>query len=167
MERVYPNDFAQWVAMEVRDHVLGERLAVVDPFEYGELDALRGQLISIIDDHLSRTPIVPRVMFGEPFYFNKSLIIQVPTRIEVRTLQEFRNALSEVEVSAIYFHVFEARHRLKHEESDFSAWIHDGLGMPDLAEKLRTINPYLGSLERVRSALLMVCDEFLNREHKP
>jgi hypothetical protein len=153
--------------MEVRDHVLGERLAVVDPFDYGELDALRGQLISIIDDHLSRTPIVPRVMFGEPFYFNKSLIIQVPTRIEVRTLQEFRSALSEVEVSAIYFHVFEARHRLKHEESDFSAWIHDGLGMPDLAEKLRAINPYLGSLERVRSALLTVCDEFLNREHKP
>jgi hypothetical protein len=167
VERVYPNDFAQWVAMEVRDHVLGERLAVVDPFDYGELDALRGQLISIIDDHLSRTPIVPRVMFGEPFYFNKSLIIQVPTRIEVRTLQEFRSALSEVEVSAIYFHVFEARHRLKHEESDFSAWIHDGLGMPDLAEKLRAINPYLGSLERVRSALLTVCDEFLNREHKP
>ena len=56
---------------------LAERLAVVDPFDYGELDALRGQLISIIDDHLSRTPIVPRVMFGEPFYFNKSLIIQV------------------------------------------------------------------------------------------
>jgi len=167
VERVYPNDFAQWVAMEVRDHVLGERLAVVDPFDYGELDALRGQLISIIDDHLSRTPIVPRVMFGEPFYFNKSLIIQVPTRIEVRTLQEFRSALSEVEVSAIYFHVFEARHRLKHEESDFSAWIHDGLGMPDLAEKLRAINPYLGSLERVRSALLTVCDEFLNREHRP
>ena len=111
--------------------------------------------------------MVSRVMFGEPFYFNKSLIIQVPTRIEVRTLQEFRSALSEVEVSAIYFHVFEARHRLKHEESDFSAWIHDGLGMPDLAEKLRAINPYLGSLERVRSALLTVCDEFLNREHRP
>jgi hypothetical protein len=33
--------------------------------------------------------------------------------------------------------------------------------MPELADKLRTINPYLGSLERVRSALLTVCDEFL------
>src|SRR5215472_10669830 len=57
VERVYPNDFAQWVAMEVRDHVLGERLAVVDPFEFRELDAFRAELISIIDDHLSRTPI--------------------------------------------------------------------------------------------------------------
>ena len=170
MERVYPNDFAQWVAMEVRDHVLGERLAVVDPFDYGELDALRGQLISIIDDHLSRTPIVPRVMFGEPFYFNKSLIIQVLTRIEVRTLQEFlERTPSEVEVSAIYFHVFEARHRLKHEESDFSAWIHDGLAC-QILQRNSCHQPVSGSLERVRSALLEVCDEFLNwstdLEHK-
>lgn len=162
VEREYPNDFAQWVAMEVRDHVLGERLSVIDPFEFTELDALRGELISVIDDHLSKTPIVPRVIFGEPFYFNTSLIFEVPTRMEVRTLREFRNALSEVEVSAIYFHVFEARHRLRHEDSDFSAWIQQSLGMPELADKLRTINPYLGSLERVRSALLTVCDEFLN-----
>jgi len=137
---------------------------VVDPFEFRELDAFRAELISIIDDHLSRTPIVPRVIFGEPFHFNKSRILQVPTRMEVRTLQEFRNALSEVEVSAIYFHVFEARHRLRQEESDFSAWIDHSLGMPELAQKLRAINPYLGSLERVRSALLTVCDEFLSRE---
>jgi hypothetical protein len=164
VERVYPNDFAQWVAVEVRDHVLGERLSVIDPFEFTELDALRGELISVIDDHLSKTPIVPRVIFGEPFYFNKSLILEVPTRMEVRTLQEFRNAVSEVEVSAIYFHVFEARHRLRHEDSDFSAWIQHSLGMPELADKLRAINPYLGSLERVRSALLTVCDEFLSQE---
>lgn len=164
VERAYPNDFAQWVAMEVQDHVLAERLAVVDPFELKGLEALRTELISIIDDHLSRTPIVPRVIFGEPFHFNQSRILEVPTGMEVRTLREFRNALSEVEVSAIYFHMFEARHRLKREESDFSAWIRQSLGMPDLAEKFRGINPYLGSLERLRSALLTVCDEFLVRE---
>jgi len=164
VERAYPNDFAQWVAMEVRDHELGERLAVVDPFEFRELEAFRGELISIIDDHLSKMPIVPRVIFGQPFHFNTSRILQVPTSMEVRTLQEFRSALSEVEVSAIYFHVFESRHRLKQEESDFSAWIEHSLGMPELAQQLRAINPYLGSLERVRSALLTVCDDFLKRE---
>ena len=161
LERVYPNDFAQWVAMEVRDHVLGERLAVVDPFEFRGLEALREELVSIIDDHLSRTPIVPRVIFGAPFHFNQSRILEVPTGLEVWTLQEFFAALSEVEVSAIYFHMFEARQRLKREESDFTAWIRQSLGLPELADKLRTINPYLGSLERVRSALLMTCDRFL------
>lgn len=161
LERVFPNDFAQWVAMEVRDHVLGERLSVVDPFEFRGLDALREELVSIIDDHLSRTPIVPRVIFGAPFHFSQSRILEVPTGLEVWTLQEFFAALSEVEVSAIYFHMFEARQRLKREESDFSAWIRQSLDLPDLADKLRTINPYLGSLERVRSALLMACDQYL------
>lgn len=161
VERAFPNDFAQWVAMEVRDHVLGERLAVVDPFELSGLEALRSELISIIDDHLSRTPIVPRVIFGQPFHFNQSRMLEVPTGLEVRTLREFRDALGEVEVSAIYFHIFEARHRLKRTESDFSAWIRQGLGLSALAEKLQSINPYLGSLERLRSALLTTVDDFL------
>ncbi|WP_455379370.1 DUF5752 family protein [Petrachloros mirabilis] len=161
VERAYPNDFAQWVAMEVRDHVLGERLAVVDPFEMKGLEALRMELITIIDDHLSKTPIVPRVIFGQPFHFNQSRMLEVPTGLEVRTLREFRDALGDVEVSAIYFHMFEARHRLKREENDFSTWIRQSLQLPDLAEKIRAINPYLGSLERLRSALLTTCDEFL------
>lgn len=164
LERAYPNDFAQWVAMEVRDRLLAERLAVIDPFDFKGLEALREELISVIDDHLSRAAIVPRVIFGEPFYFNQSRILQVPTDLEVGTLLEFRQALSEVDVSAIYFHMFEARHRLEHEKSDFSAWIQESLGLPDLAGRLRAINPYLGSLERLRSALLTVCDEFLAQD---
>jgi uncharacterized protein DUF5752 len=163
VERLYPNDFAQWVAMEVRDHVLGERLAVIDPFELQGLEPLREELISVIDDHLSRTPIVPRVIFGKPFNFNQSRILEVSTGLEVWTLQEFRNALSEVDVSAIYYHMFEARYRLGKQESDFSAWIEASLEMPELAEKFRAINPYRGSLERHRSALLTVCDEFLGK----
>lgn len=164
LERVYPNDFAEWVATEVRDHVLGERLAVVDPFELKGLEPVREELISIIDDHLSRTSIVPRVIFGEPFHFNQSRILEVPTGLEVRTLQEFRNALSEVDVSAIYYHMLEARHRLAKPESDFTAWIRESLEMPELAERLLVINPYHGNLERLRSALLTVCDEFLAKE---
>jgi len=113
---------------------------------------------------LSRTPIVPRVIFGKPFHFNQSRILEVPTGLEVWTLQEFRNALSDVDVSAIYYHMFEARHRLGRRESDFSTWIGESLEMPELAGKLRAINPYRGSLERHRSALLTVCDEFLEKE---
>src|SRR6187551_261117 len=83
VERVYPNDFAQWVAMEVRDLVLGEQLAVVDPFAFSNLETLRDELLSIIDDHLSRMPIVPRVMYGSAFHFNQSRLMKVPTAVEV------------------------------------------------------------------------------------
>ena len=145
--------------MEVRDLVLAERLAVVDPFEFSNLEALREELLSIIDDHLSRMAIVPRVIYGSPFHFNQSRILKVPTGLEVETLQAFPHALAEVEVSAIYYHAFEARHRLSSSENDFSAWALQSLGMPELAHRFRSINPYLGSLERLRSALISVCEE--------
>ena len=160
----YANDFAQWVATQVRDLVLGERLAVLDPFDFKNLEALREELISIIDDHLSRTSVVPRVIFGKPFYFKQSRIIEVPTGLRARTLQDFRSALSDVEISAIYYHMFEARIRLPREESDFSLWIRKYLGLPELSERIRALNPYIGSLERLRSSLLVACDEFLTKE---
>ncbi|HXF91185.1 MAG TPA: DUF5752 family protein [Nitrospiraceae bacterium] len=163
----YANDFAHWVVTQVRDRVLGERLAVLDPFDFASLEELREEIISIIDDHLSRTSVVPRVIFGEPFHFNQSRIIEVPTGLQACTLPEFRNALAEVDASAIYYHMFEARVRLRREESDFSFWVRQALGLPDLAARLRAINPYVGSLERLRSALLVACDEFLDRTGEP
>src|SRR5262249_16335666 len=44
----YPNDFANWAAIQLRDRVLGERLAVIDPSEVGDLEALRNELVTIL-----------------------------------------------------------------------------------------------------------------------
>jgi len=163
IERTYPNDFAQWVGEQVRDYLLAERLCMVDPFDFPSLETLRGELISIIDDHLSTMPTVPRVGFGSPFYFNRSRILEVPTGIEVYTLPEFRNAISEVDVSALYFHVFEAYMLLQRDENDLSSWIRGVLKLPDLADQIKALNPYLGSLERLRSSLLTMCDNYLEK----
>lgn len=160
----YTNDFATWAALEVRDQVLAEKLAVVDPFEFSSLESLRDEMISIIDEHLSRMAIVPGVVFGEPFYFKQSRFIEVPTARQASTLREFRSALSEVDASTIYFHMFEARIRLHRQDSDFSIWIEKNLGFPELAARIRSVHPYVGSLERLRSRLLVVCDEFLSKE---
>lgn len=159
--RQYPNDFAAWVAIQVRDPVLGERLAVIDPFEFRDLEALREEIVSVIDDHLSRIRMVPRVVAGEPFDFMQSHVVEVPTGVTARTLREFRDALAEVDASAIYFHLMGARVRQGHRENDFSTWIEAELGLPAVAEKVGKVNPYLGSLERIRSRLLILCDEAL------
>src|SRR5262249_13648815 len=41
----YGNDFAAWVAVHVRDQVLAERLAVINPFESATLEDLREELV--------------------------------------------------------------------------------------------------------------------------
>jgi hypothetical protein len=133
----------------------------VDPAGFTNLHNLREELVSIIDEHLRGLQIVPGVILGEPFEFIQSRIVEIPTGIEVRTLQEFRDALLTVDVSAVYFHLVEARLRLGRGQNDFAAWLEHGLGLPELAARLRAVDPYAGSLERARNRIIQVCDEAL------
>jgi trehalose synthase-fused probable maltokinase len=157
----YPNDFATWVDVQVRDRVLGERLAMVDPADFTTLQALREELVSVVDEHLRRLGIVPQVVSGEPFDFIQSRIVEVPTGIEVRTLPELRNALLEVDQSALYFHLVETRLRLGRGRNDFAAWLERGLGLPELAARVHALNPYSTSLEQTRTRLVAILDEAL------
>jgi len=154
----YPNDFATWAAIQVRDRVLGERLGVVSPLEFSSLEALREEILTIIDDHLSHLTIVPRVIFGEPFDFIQSRIVEVPTGVTADSIEEFRAGLAAIQPSAIYFHTIEAPRRLARPETDFAVWLREGLGHTALAAAISRVDPYAGSLERLRTTLLRLCD---------
>ena len=158
---LYPNDFATWVDVHVRDRVLGERLAMIDPADFATLQALREELVSVVDEHLRRLGIVPQAMSGEPFDFIQSRIVEIPTGIEVRTLQELRDALLEIDPSSLYFHLVEARLRLGRGRNDFAAWLERGLGLPELAARVQAVNPYAASLEQARTRLIALLDEAL------
>ncbi len=157
----YPNDFATWAAIQVRDRVLGERLGVVSPLDFASLEELRGEILTIIDDHLSHLNIVPRVIFGEPFDFMQSRIVEVPTGFAANSLETFRAGLATTPPSAIYLHTIEAPRRLGRQETDFAVWLREGLGLPDLAAAFNRVDPYAGSLERLRTELLRLCDAAL------
>jgi hypothetical protein len=157
----YGNDFASWVAVHVRDQVLAERLAVINPFEFQSLEAIREELLSVVHDHLARLSVVPRVELGEAFHFQQSHIVEVPLGSAAATLAEFRQGLAEVDSSAIYYHMVEARARLGRRSGDFAEWLRTSLGMTTLAEKIQRIDAYMTSLERVRARVLALVDTAL------
>src|SRR5256712_11327866 len=109
---VYGNDFASWMATQVRDQVLAERLAVVNPFEFASLEHVREELVSIIHDHLRRLSAVPRVEFGEPFYFQQSHLVEVSLGAGAAPLARFRAGLATVDARALHLHMGGARARL-------------------------------------------------------
>jgi hypothetical protein len=154
----YPNDFAIWVAAQIRDQVLAERLGMVDPFQLDSLERVREEILSILDDHLEGLNPVPRVVFGDPFFFVRSHLIEVPTGMVARTLPEFRTALSDVDVSAIYLHALAARSRRGVKGGQFAEWLGESLGLSGLAEGVARLNPYLGGLERIRQMMLDLVD---------
>ena len=159
----YPNDFANWAAIQVRDRVLGEKLAEVTPSGEKNLEDIRSELIEIIDSHLSAIKIVPFVMYGQPFYFMQSRIIEVPIGIAVSNLADFFQALKTVDASAVYNHVFEARLRDRRGRSDFSIWLEEVLNMKELADKFERVDSYMYSLEALRARLLDLCKQELEK----
>jgi hypothetical protein len=155
----YPNDFATWAAIQVRDRVLGEKLGIIDPQDFPDLESLRAEVVSLIDDHLSQLGSVPRIIFGEPFYFMQSRVLEVPTGLKVRTLREFRDALATVDIGVIYLHVVESRGRKGKRRNDFATWIDEQLGLSELAAQVARLNPFPLSLEEVRRRLVTLADE--------
>jgi hypothetical protein len=157
----YGNDFARWVALEVGDHALAERLAVVDPFAFSTLQELREHLATILQDHLRGREREGRVEFDRGFHFQQSHIVEVPLALAAETLVEFRAGLATVDESAIYLHTVETRARERHAEA-FARWLRDALELPALAERFERIDPYLTTLERIRGRLLGLVDTALD-----
>src|SRR5439155_1448806 len=95
---------------------------------------------------------VPRVMFGQPFYFMQSRVLEIPTGVKVRTLAEFRDALAEVDAAVVYLHVVESRGRKGRRRNDFAAWIDEQLGLPELATAVaRTTSSSSSAPSRARA----------------
>jgi Family of unknown function (DUF5752) len=153
----YPNDFATWAAIQVRDRVLGERLAIIDPFDFTDLEEVRTALITTIDDHLTHMPIVPRVVYGEAFYFMTTTLVEFPTGLVARSLADFRDHLAAAEVAVVYYHLLEARRRGR---QTFDGWL-DAQAQSALAEAVRRLHPYTSDLEALRQRLLELCDDAL------
>lgn len=165
---LFPNDFATWVTFSVRDRLLGERLGLLDPFEFRDLESLRAAIVTTIDDHLKTLWNIPRMIHGEPFEFIRSRIIEVDLETSAGSLKEFRDKLAVVDRGALFNHICEARMRKGRQTGDFVAWIESesGLGLRELAARVAAIQPLGLTLEGIRSRILAALDAWLGNGRK-
>jgi hypothetical protein len=162
----YPNDFAYWTARVLGDEIVGERLANLRVFKHGSLSGLKAEISEIIADHLLSYPetanqVAPR---GREFNLCNARKFVLTTGRIARDLPEFTGALAEVEASALYYHMFETRYDSGgagggRRPNDFADWTRQALGLPRLADKLESFDPYMFSLEQARRALIRLCSE--------
>ena len=160
----YGNDFARWASVELGDPALGERLAIVDPFAFDGLDALREELLGIVRGHLHAPVATPRVERECAFHFQRSHLVEVDLGLEAACLEEFRAGLAAADPSAVYLHLVEARARLGRPTSDFAEWLRTSIDMPDLAARIDRVDAYLATLERVRGRILALVDEAIEEQ---
>ncbi len=160
----YTNDFSEWVSLQLGDDALAEKISEIDPFDYVNIEDLRQRLIKILEEHMHDGIAHGRVRPGEEFHFNQSVTIEMLTDLRATNLREFRECLEKIPLTSLYYHIFEARLRLEKKTDDFSYWIEDSVGMPELAEKMNRMDPYMYSLEDLREELIKLVGSYESRD---
>ena len=155
----YTNDFAHWA-----ERALAERLSNIDPYDFKNIGELRRNITDVIDDYLVRFPTPREAMQGDEFYFNEPLTIIFPAGIAAKNLAEFLIGIKYVDGACIYYHFYEARMRLGEGVDDFSRWFEGTLGKIELAETIRTIDPFMHNIEGIRGHIAEAVEETLRKD---
>ncbi|MBP1733394.1 MAG: hypothetical protein H6Q55_3823 [Deltaproteobacteria bacterium] len=160
----YTSDFAHWAGESLEERALAERLANIDPYDLGSIDAVRRALVKVIDDYLLHFPEPREALAGDEFYFNETVSLVFPVGVRVKNLAEFLAAIKYVDAASIYYHFFEARMRLGSGKDDFSSWMDETLGKTELALKVRSIDPFMHSLEDIRRHVADAVEKVVRKE---
>lgn len=160
----YTNDFAQWVGESLEEGALAEQLSNIDSYSFTSTEDLRGKLIEVIDSFLENFPEPREVLPGDEFYFNEAITFIFPLGLRARNLAEFLMALKYLEVGSIYYHFYESRIRLGRGVDDFSKWVDEVAEATELAERIRTIDPFMHNIEGIRERLVEVIEQGLRQD---
>jgi hypothetical protein len=150
----YTNDFAQWAGESIEESALAEHLSSIDIYEFADINDLRKKILEVIDVYLADFPMPRDAMPGNEFYFNETKTLIFSAGTKVQNLAEFLIALKYIDSSSLYYHFYEARVRLGGGVDDFSAWIGNVLRKDTLAARIRSVDPFIHTVEGIREHLV-------------
>lgn len=150
-EPEFNNDFASWVYRGLHDRDLAERLSMIIPTDFGDLDELRREVVEVVEQRLDESELAPWSMAGQPFYFLRAQTVVFDTGLRFSHPADIVSYLPSLSTGSIYYHFIDARRRTEEQGDDFSAWL-AGFGeeFQDLSARLRQVDPYFSSLKEIR-----------------
>ncbi len=154
VDREYNNDFAAWCHHSLHDNVAAERLAVIDPADFADMEGLRQELIDVIEERLDESDLMLFARSDQQFHFIRSVIVVFDTGRRIIQPAELAPLLPELSVGSIFYHFVDSRRRDPVAVDDFRAWLS---GWEEehkaLSDSLAEIDPYFESLFFLRDRL--------------
>jgi hypothetical protein len=157
-EPEYMNDFAAWAWRSLHDTRLAERLAIIDPTHYKNIEDLRQELVDVIQERLAESEYVPWAISGQRFKFIRSQIVVFDTGKRITRPSEMAERIAKMSLGSIFYHFIDARRRTESGRSDFVEWLQvfNGGRYSDLVRRVKSIDPYFTTLAELRLELAAV-----------
>lgn len=160
-EPEFNNDFANWAYYGLNDRILGERLSVIDPSDFRDLEALREELIEVIEERLFESEWVPWAKSDQAFRFVRSLIVIFDTGLRYHEPQQMVEFIPRLSNSSLYYHFIDARSRTPEGMDDFRAWLQSfGDRHEDLIARIADVDPYFVNLPGLRDQLTDIAQTY-------
>lgn len=160
-EREYNNEFASWVRHGLHDAVLAERLAVIAPTDFAELEDLRQHVVELVEERLDESEYLNWSRATRQFEFLRSQIVVFDTQRRLAEPPELAYVVPILSTSSIFYHFIDARRRTPDGLDDFRSWL-SGWGdqYADLSERIANIDPYFLGLASLREQLAQTFREY-------
>lgn len=150
----YRNDFAVWSRYILNDEILAERLGILDPYDFGDMEELRRAVLETIDDRLSGLSHIPSASLDKAFEFLQAYTMVFDTGRDIINPEDLPDAITQMTTSSLYYHFIEARRRVEGRLDDFTAWLLSWNGRGDsLVRALSEVDFYFPNLKELQSEL--------------
>ncbi len=152
--REFQNDFANWAAFQLRDRVLAERLALVDPADYPGPLELKEELIEIVEERLGEDRHAGVRAADEAFHFLHAELVAFDTHRQVETPEGLVSLCPDLSPSSVFYHFVDARQRNPDGRDDFQRWL-EAFGGPyeGICQRLQQVDVYFSTLDELRDEL--------------
>jgi hypothetical protein len=157
-EPEYNNDFASWAYHALHEKPLAERLAVIDPAAYGDLEGLRQRVVEVVEERLDEGGLIPWALADQQFHFIQSQLVISDAGITLKSPSELAPTILRLSTGSIFYHVIDARRRTPDRVDDFSLWLRSfGTRYSRVLDALARVDPYFSSLVVLRRIFASTC----------
>ena len=161
----FRNDLAIWASRDLHSRTLAERLGVLDPYDFDSLEALRTEILDIIDDELAEAHTIPWAKPGQEFHFMRAATVVFDTGNVIESPEALPEGIAAMTLSSVYYHFIDARRRTDTRVDDFTAWMSvDGALAEALCSALREVDFYFLTLRELQADLVRVTAETISKE---
>jgi hypothetical protein len=163
------NDFSHWAHYHLHDDILAERLALIDPSGYKDMNQLREDILEVVESRLDEQDGTNSFWHAEAFHFIESKIVVFNTSFKLEEPKDLVKVIPELSPSSIFYHFVDARRREPINVDDFSTWLSTfNEGHEELIKQLRQIDPYFITLSELQEKLRnIVTKYFIEQTQNP
>lgn len=162
-EPEFNNDFANWAHAKLHNNKLAERLSLINPGTFSNVEDLRSKLLSVIETTTEKDQLNRNSKDNEKFQFTRAELVLINSGISVSSPQELTEIIPTLPMGSMYFHFIESQNG---PESIASFISNSGEQYSDLSFQLSKLDPYFFSLKELQSRTAQIFKNYFQGQMK-